>query len=66
MAQNQLKSLADQHRYRQDLAGKKAKDDPVLRKWRVAKRATWSILLDGAFLVFYLMDKLNEALSILR
>lgn len=66
MSQNQLKSLADQHRHSQDLAGNKAKNDPVVQKWRVAKRATWSILLAGAFLVFYLMDKLNEALSILK
>ena len=66
MSQNQLRSLADQHWYRQDLAGKTAADDPVLRKWRVAKRVTWSILLAGAFLMFYLMDKLNEALSILK
>ncbi len=33
---------------------------------RVLHDVTWSILLAGAFLVFYLMDKLNEALSILR
>ena len=64
--QNQLESLADQGHYRQGLAGKKADDDLVLRKWQVAKRITWLILLAGAFLVFYLMDKLNEALSILR
>ena len=66
MTQNQLESLADQRQYRQGLARKKADDDLVLRKWQVAKRITWMILLAGAFLVFYLMDKLNEALSILR
>ncbi|MGH8635408.1 MAG: hypothetical protein ACRET7_14915 [Burkholderiales bacterium] len=64
--QNQIEPLADQGRYRQGLALKKANDDLVLRKWQVAKRFTWMILLAGAFLVFYLMDKLNEALSILR
>ena len=64
--QNQLESLADQGQYRQGLARKKANDDLVLRKWQVAKRITWLILLAGAILVFYLMDKLNEALSILR
>lgn len=66
MSQNQLTSLADQHRHSQDPAGNQAKDDPVVQKWRVAKRVTWSILLAAAFLVFYLMDKLNEALSILK
>ena len=66
MSQNQLRSLADQHRYRQDLASKTAADDPVSRKWQVAMRVTWSILLAGAFLVFYLTDRLNEALSILK
>ena len=59
-------SLADQARHSQDLADNKAKDDRVVQRWRAAKRITWSILLAGSFLVFYMMDKLNEALSILR
>lgn len=66
MSRNQLRSPADQPRPSQDLAGNKAKDGPAVQKWQVAKRVTWSILLAGAFLAFYLMDRLNEALSILR
>jgi len=64
MNQNQLKSLADQHG--QDLADKKAKDDRRMQGWQLAKRGTWAILLAGAFLMYYLIDKLIEALSILR
>jgi hypothetical protein len=33
---------------------------------KVLHDVTWSILLAGSFRVCYLMDNLNEALSILR
>jgi hypothetical protein len=32
----------------------------------VAKRITWAVLLAASFLAFYLMDKLGEALSMLK
>jgi len=59
-------SLADLQKYSQELAAKQVEEDPVVRKLRIAKRITWMILLAGSFLAFYLMDKLNEALSMLK
>ena len=66
MNQHQLGSIAGEARHRDGPVRGESKDDPVLQKWRVAKRVTWWILLAAAFLAFYLMDKLNEALSILK
>lgn len=59
-------SLADLQKYNQELANKKPEDDPVVRKLHTAKRIVWMVLLAGAFLFFYLIDKLVEALSILK
>ena len=66
MSQIELKSLEDLRRYSQDLAGRTAEDDAAARKWRVAKRIAWMVLLTGSLLFFYLIDKLGEALSMLR
>jgi hypothetical protein len=61
-----LMSLADLQKYNQELANKKPEDDPVVRKLQVAKRIVWIVLLAAAFLFFYLIDKLAEALAILK
>ena len=45
---------------------RRLEDDPVLQKWIVAKRITWMILLAGAFLFYYLIERLYTALSMLR
>ena len=66
MSQIELKSLEDLRRYSQDLAGRTAEDDSVVRKWRVAKRIVWMLLLAGSLLFFYLTDKFVEALAMLR
>jgi hypothetical protein len=66
MGQVEIKSLEELKSYTRELAGKKAEDDPVVRKLHVAKRITWAVLLAASFLAFYLMDKLGEALSMLK
>lgn len=58
-------SLADLHRYTEELAARKVEDDPVVQNWIVAKQTTWLSLLTGAFLFFFLLDKLQEAVGIL-
>jgi hypothetical protein len=37
--------------------------NPVVRGWRMAKRITLLILLAGSFLLYYVLDKLNQGLS---
>ena len=59
-------SIEDLRKYCQDLAARSVEDEPVVQKWHVAKRIVWMISLAGAFLFYYLIDKLHEALSILR
>lgn len=62
----QLKSLDELHRHNQELAARRVEDDPVTRKLQVAKRIVWMLLLSGSFLFYYLLDKIGEAISILR
>lgn len=38
----------------------------ILEYWNVAKRIVFSLLLTESFLIFYLLTKLNEALSMLN
>ena len=45
---------------------RRVEDDPAVRRWHVAKRIVWMLALAEAFLIYYLLDKLQEALSILK
>jgi hypothetical protein len=61
-----FKSLEDLHKHTHELATRKVEDNPVVRKLQIAKRITWVCLIATAFLFYYLMDKMQEALSLLR
>ncbi len=37
----------------------------IIEFWQVTKRAVYGLLLTASFLIFYLLSKLNEALSML-
>ncbi len=65
MTSTELKSIEDLHRYCQDLAARKAEDDPVVQKMHSAKQITWLFMLALAFLFFYLIGKMQEALAML-
>lgn len=66
MNAGEAKLIEHVRRYNQELAARRVEDDPVVRKLHVAKRITWMISLASAFLFYYLIDKMQEALSILR
>lgn len=66
MGQADLKSVEDLKSYNQELAGRKAEDNPAVQRMHIAKRITWVLLLAASFLAFYLLDKLSEALSLLK
>ena len=53
-------------RRRRDPVERSVEDDPAVQRWHVAKRIVWMISLASAFLIYYLLDKLHEALSMLR
>jgi hypothetical protein len=53
-------------RQRREPVERRVEDDPAVRRWHVAKRIVWMIALAEAFLIYYLLDKLQEALSILK
>lgn len=65
MSETELKSFADVRRHSQELAARRAGDERALRRGKIAKRITWMVLIAGAFLVYYLFDKLEQALSLL-
>ena len=66
MTKSEAKTPLDLRQYGTELTTRKVEDEPVVRRLNVAKRIVWMVLLAGAFLVYYLFDKLNEALSMLR
>ena len=66
MSETELKSLEDARRQSQEPAARRAGDDRVLRWMQVAKRITWMILVAGAFLAYYLLDKMQEAVALLK
>ena len=68
MSETELKSLDDAHRYNQELAARVQRADEELPPlWaQVAKRITLIILLGGALLAYYLLDKMQEAVSLLK
>lgn len=66
MTAAQIKSLEDLHKHAQELAIRRVEEDPIVLKLQVAKRITWMCLAAAAFLFYYLMDKMQEALTILR
>jgi len=60
-----LQSLEDFRRYSEELAKRSVDDDPAVRRLRSAKQIVWLFLLTCAFLAYYLIDKMQEALGIL-
>jgi hypothetical protein len=66
VSETDLKSLEDARRHIRDEENRRARDDRIQRWAQVAKRITWMILLAGALLAYYLLDKMSEAVSLLR
>jgi hypothetical protein len=60
---SELDSFDSLHRHDRDQA---ARGESAPRWGQIAKRITWMILIAASFLFFYLIDKLQEALSLLR
>lgn len=53
------------HEYLLQLSQRRIEDDPRVRALHAAKRAMWMLLVGCAFLYFYLLDRMVEALSLL-
>jgi len=66
MTGSEARAIGEPRRQGRDMAARQAEGDPVVQRWHVAKRIVWMLSLAGAFLFYYLIDKLQEALSILR
>ena len=66
MSQTELKSLDDARRYSQELAARRAQDELPPRWAQLAKRITLIILLGAAILIYYILDKMQEAVSLLK
>jgi hypothetical protein len=66
MTGSEATAIDESRRRRRDTAERRVEDDPAVQRWHVAKRIVWMVALAEAFLIYYLLDKLQEALSILR
>jgi len=68
VSQTELKSLDDARRYNQELAAQvRRAEDELPPPWaRIAKRITLIVLLGCAILIYYLLDKMQEAISLLK
>jgi hypothetical protein len=65
MGESGFRSIDELRRYNRALAQKRVEDDPVTRAWYTAKRVTWMLVLAASFLIYYLLLKMLEALSLL-
>lgn len=62
----ELELLTEFHRRAVETANNYSPDtDRAYQKWHTAKRVVWMVLLAVAFLFFYLISKMHEALAIL-
>ena len=58
------KTLEDAHANVQAIAERRVEDDPRVKTWRFVKQVIYLFALVGVFLLYYLIDKMNEALSL--
>lgn len=42
---------------------RRAKNNPTVRAWQLAKRITLMFLLAGSFMFYYFLDKMNQVFS---
>ena len=60
---SEVKLLEDFFGVPERAARRDVESNSVVRGWRTAKRITLAILLAGSFLLYYVLDKLNQGLS---
>jgi len=58
------KSVEDAHAIVKAIGNRHIENDSTFKKWRSLERAIYLCGLVGAFLVYYLLDKMNEAISL--
>jgi hypothetical protein len=63
--QLEIKSLEDARRLVQVVSARNVENNSGVKAWQIAKQAAWLLLLVVAFLVYYLIGVIYEALSLL-
>ena len=58
------KTLEDAHANVQAIAKRRVEDDQRVKTWRFVKHVVYLFVLVGAFVLYYLIEKMNEALSL--
>ena len=58
------KSVADAHAIVKAIGKRHIENDSTIKKWRFLERGVYLFGLVGAFLVYYLLDKMSEAISL--
>ena len=58
------KTLEDAHANVQAIAKRRVENDSRVKTWRFVERVVYLVVLVGSYLLYYLIGKLNEALSL--
>lgn len=58
-------SIEQLRRYKEALAKKRPEDEPVYKHLELAKQTTWLALLVLLFLIYYLIDIMNQTMDLL-
>lgn len=58
------KTLEDAHANVQAIAKRQVENDSRVKTWRFVERVVYLVVLVGSYLLYYLIGKLNEALSL--
>ena len=58
------KSLEDAHAIVKAISKRRIENDGSFKNWRLVERGVFLFGLVGAFLLYYLIDKMNEAMSL--
>jgi hypothetical protein len=66
VSQTEANSFDDPHRHDRGRLAPRAEDRPLARWGPIVKRITWMILIAASFLFYYLIDKMQEAVSLLK
>ena len=60
----QLRTIADVRAYVEATAKRQVENDPRVKAWQFAKRVSYLLGLVGAYLIYYLIDKIIVAMSL--
>jgi len=56
--------LESQLVYQQALEERRLRDERIRQRWQLARQTTWLVLLTVSYLIFYLLDIMEQSIAI--